>query len=195
MDKAIYFSTLTNKLPLADKNTLQQLEENCSVLTLNKGEQIIKYQANNKRIFFIVSGSFIRSIITSRGEKKTIMFHTEHFCEFFKSYDTIYFHHKTDYEINANEKSIVLAFDFDFLFQQVQNDIHILRYYTHKTEELFATIDLFRNFQLGLTSEEYLQWLYEKYSFLFQRFPAQNIASFMGITPVWLSKLKAKLIS
>lgn len=195
MDKATYFPILANKLPCADKDTMQRIEQNCFVLHIEKGEQIIKYQADNKKIFFIVSGSFIRNIITSRGEEKTIMFHTESFCEFFKSYDTIYFHRKTDYEVKANEKSVVLAFDFEFLFQHLQNDIHILRYYTHKTEELFATIDLFRNFQLGLTSEEYLQWLYEKYSFLFQRFPAQNIASFMGITPVWLSKLKAKLIS
>ncbi len=195
MDKATYFSILTSKLINADEKILQNIEKSCSILTLDKGEQIIKYQATKKNIFFIVSGSFIRNIITSRGEEKTIMFHTESFCEFFKSYDTIYFHKKTDYEIKANEKSIVLVFDFDFLFQQVQNDIHLLRYYTHKTEELLATIDLFRNFQLGLTSEEYLQWLSENYSFLFQRFPAQNIASFMGITPVWLSKLKAKLIS
>lgn len=195
MDKATYFSILTSKLINADEKILQNIEKSCSILTLDKGEQIIKYQATKKNIFFIVSGSFIRNIITSRGEEKTIMFHTESFCEFFKSYDTIYFHKKTDYEIKANEKSIVLAFDFDFLFQQVQNDIHLLRYYTYKTEELLATIDLFRNFQLGLTSEEYLQWLSENYSFLFKRFPAQNIASFMGITPVWLSKLKAKLIS
>lgn len=195
MDKATYFSILTSKLINADEKILHNIEKSCSILTLDKGEQIIKYQATKKNIFFIVSGSFIRNIITSRGEEKTIMFHTESFCEFFKSYDTIYFHKKTDYEIKANEKSIVLAFDFDFLFQQVQNDIHLLRYYTYKTEELLATIDLFRNFQLGLTSEEYLQWLSENYSFLFKRFPAQNIASFMGITPVWLSKLKAKLIS
>lgn len=195
MDKQEYFSILLKQLPDANKGILQNLEKNCSVIVINKGEQIIKFQADNKKIFFIVSGSFIRNIITSRGEEKTIMFHTEGFSEFFKSYDTIYFHQKTEYEVKANEKSIVLAFDFDFLYQQIQNDISVLRYYTSKTEALLATIDLFRNFQLGLTSEEYLRWLYENYGFLFQRFPAQNIASFMGITPVWLSKLKAKIIS
>jgi signal-transduction protein with cAMP-binding, CBS, and nucleotidyltransferase domain len=193
MDKTEYFELLLKQLPKsAAPQVLSRLESNCSVKTLDKGERIIKYQADNKKIFFIVSGSFIRNIITSRGEVKTIMFHTENFNEFFKSYDTIYFHHKTDYEVIANERSVILSFDFNFLYQQIQSDNSLLRYYTQKTEKLFATTDLFRNFQLALTSEEYLHWLYENYGFLFQRFPAQNIASFMGITPVWLSKLKAK---
>lgn len=121
------------------------------------------------------------------------MFHTESFCEFFKSYDTVYFHQKTNYEIIANEKSIVISLDFDLLMNKMTNDLQLLQFYTHETEKLFVTVDLFRNFQLPLTSEEYLEWLYQNYSFLFQRFPAQNIASFMGITNVWLSKLKSKM--
>jgi hypothetical protein len=196
MDKSSYFSIWANKLPsIENSEILDLLENNCDIICLDKNEPLIKFQANNRKIYFIIKGSFIRNIITSKGEEKTIMFHTEDFHEYFKSYDTIYFHQKTDYEIKANEKSVVLAFDFDFLFGQIQKDIKLLEYYIHKTEELFVILDLFRNFQLGLTSEEYLSWLYENYAFLFQRFPAQNIASFMGITPVWLSKLKAKLTS
>lgn len=194
MDKAKYFKLLVNKLPRQDNsNFLSRLESKCEILTLDKNEPLIAFQSNNRKIYFIAQGSFIRNIITSRGEEKTVMFHTESFCEFFKSYDTVYFHKGTNYEIKANEKSVVVSVDFDFFYQQIQNDLALLQFYTHETEKLFVNIDLFRNFQLGLTSEEYLKWLYENYAFLFQRFSAQNIASFMGITNVWLSNLKAKL--
>lgn len=194
MNKADYFQILADKLPhIENGDFIRQLENKCAILTLAKNEPLIAFQSNNRKIYFIVRGSFVRNIITSRGEEKTVMFHTESFCEFFKSYDTVYFHQKTNYEIKANEKSGVIAVDYDFLFRQIQNDIRLLQFYTRETEKLFVTIDLFRNFQLGLTSEEYLKWLYENYGFLFQRFPAQNIASFMGITNVWLSNLKAKL--
>lgn len=196
MEKTDYFKVLRNKFPVKDDHPfLAELEQKCSVLKLEKNELLIRYNADNKKMFFIVSGSFIRSIITSRGEDRTVMFHTEDFLEFVKAYDTVYFHEKTNYEIKANERSVVIAFDYDFMFQAVSKQLDLLQYFTFKTEELLKTIDLFRNFQLGLTSDEYLSWLYENYSFLFQRFPAQNIASFMGITPVWLSKLKAKLTS
>lgn len=190
-----YFSILASKLPINDnKELLLQLEQNCNLIILNKNESLIEFQAKNKQIYFVVEGSFVRNIVTSKGEQKTIMFHTDSFHEFFKSYDTIYFHQNTNYTIKANERSVVLSFDFDFLFALIQKDKQLLEYYTHKTEALFVTLDLFRNFQLGLTSEEYLTWLYESHSFLFKIFPAQNIASFMGITPVWLSKLKSKNI-
>ncbi|MCL1667106.1 cyclic nucleotide-binding domain-containing protein [Elizabethkingia ursingii] len=194
MDKNQYFQKLADKLPEDGKNEfVTKLSDKCDVHVLNKNESLIAFQSNNRKIYFIAEGSFVRNIITSKGEEKTVMFHTDSFCEFFKSYDTIYFHQKTAYEIIANEKSVVLAVDYDFLMQEMQNNIKFLQFYIHKTEELFLAIDLFRNFQLGLTSEEYLKWLYENYSFLLQRFPAQNIASFMGITNVWLSNLKSKI--
>jgi len=194
MDRTQYFDLLVSKLSQQDNiDFISRLESKCDILTLDKNEPLIAFQSNNRKIYFIAQGSFIRNIITSRGEEKTVMFHTESFCEFFKSYDTVYFHKKTNYEIKANEKSVVVSVDFDFLFQQIQNDIKLLQFYTHETEKLFVNIDLFRNFQLGLTSEEYLKWLYENYPFIFQRFASQNIASFMGITNVWLSNLKAKL--
>ena len=194
MDRTQYFDLLVSKLSRQDNSDLiSRIESKCDILTLDKNEPLIAFQSNNRKIYFIAQGSFIRNIITSQGEEKTVMFHTESFCEFFKSYDTVYFHQKTNYEIKANEKSVVVSVDFDFLFQQIQNDIKLLQFYTHETEKLFVNIDLFRNFQLGLTSEEYLKWLYENYPFIFQRFASQNIASFMGITNVWLSNLKAKL--
>ena len=194
MDKSQYFQLFISKFPKADDpDFVSLLEDKCSILTLDKNERLIAFQSNNRKIYFIGQGSFVRNIITSRGEEKTVMFHTESFCEFFKSYDSVYFHKKTNYEVKAIEKSIVVAVDYDFLVEQIQKDLKLQRFYIQKTEELFVAIDLFRNFQLGLTSEEYLKWLYENYSFLFQRFPSQNIANFMGITNVWLSNLKAKI--
>jgi hypothetical protein len=194
MEITQYFKLLVDKLPQQNNSDfISKLESKCDILMLDKNELLIAFQSNNRKIYFIAQGSFIRNNITSRGEEKTVMFHTESFCEFFKSYDTVYFHKKTNYEIKANEKSVVISIDFDFLFQQIQNDIKLLQFYTHETEKLFVNVDLFRNFQLGLTSEEYLKWLYENYPFIFQRFSSQSIASFMGITNVWLSNLKAKL--
>ncbi len=196
MENHSHFKTLRLKFPVADNDPfLEEFEQRCAVIEIKKNETLITHQADNRKMFFIVSGSFIRNIISSRGEEKTVKFHTDGFHEFVQAYDTIYFHEKTNYEIKANEKSTVIAFDYDFLYQRVKLNLELLVYFTERTEQLFTTLDLFRNFQLALTSEEYLAWLYRHYNFLFQRFPAQNIASFMGISPVWLSKLKAKLTS
>lgn len=193
MNQSHYFNLLLEKLPQSSSDFTSRLKERCEILSLEKNEPLISFQSRNRKIYFIAEGSFIRYIITSGGDEKTVMFHTESFCEFFKSYDTVYFHKNTDYEVRANEKSVVISVDFDFLFHEIQQDLELLRFYTRETEKLFVNIDLFRNFQLSLTSEEYLKWLYENYPFLFQRFASQNIASFMGITNVWLSNLRSRL--
>ena len=169
------------------------LQEKATIIHLDKNELLVKYQDLNKQLFFVLEGSLIRNLITSRGEEKTIMFHTERFNEFFKSYDSVFLYKNTDYQVKANENSILLSVDFVSLYKVISSDLEYLNYYTHKTEELLMSIELFRNFQLTLTSEEYLKWLYTHYPFLFQRFSSQSIANFMGITNVWLSKLKAKL--
>ncbi len=106
MEKADYFKVLRNKFPVNDDDPfLVALEKKCTVLKLEKNELLIRYHADHKKMFFIVSGSFIRSIITSRGEEKTVMFHTEDFLEFVKAYDTVYFH---EFHSNAAATGLVL---------------------------------------------------------------------------------------
>ena len=98
------------------------------------------------------------------------------------------------YDLKKGRKlSVMLSIDFETIYHFILQDLELLQYYTHQTEELFMYTELFRNNQMGLDARGYMEWLYEHFSFLFQRFPAQAIASFMGITPSWLSRLKAQM--
>ena len=89
MDNVKHFKVLRDKFLVDDDDPfLAALEKRCTVLTLEKNELLIRYHEDNKKMYFIVSGSFIRSIITSRGEEKTVMFHTESFLELSSSQET-----------------------------------------------------------------------------------------------------------
>ncbi len=46
---------------------------------------------------------------------------------------------------------------------------------------------------IGLSSEEMLEHLYVNFPQIIQQVPSKYIASFLGVTPQWLSKLKHKL--
>ena len=194
MNKTKAFQLLRDKLPPLNADFAASFEAKCELIVLERNQPLVKFQSNSRKMYFLVSGSLIRNIITSKGKEKTVLFHTESFLDILKCHDTVHLHTTTAYEIVANERSVVLAIDYDFLLHNSLNDLDLARFYLKKTEEALLMLNLFRNFHLGLTSEEYLKWLYENHSFLFLRFPAQNIASFMGITNVWLSKLKARAI-
>lgn len=188
-----YFQYLHNALPAQVSTALiRALHDNHQVRHLARNDALIEYQSGQRKLFFVVSGSFVRNIITSRGEEKTVMFHTEAFHPYIKSYDVVYQHSKTTYEVKANEPAVVIELDYALIERYLTEDSVLLRYFTEQTEALLSTFDTLRNYQLGLTTEEYLDWLQRHYAFVFERFPAHRIASFMGITPVWLSKLKKR---
>ncbi len=186
---------LSEKLPAFQNSDLVNfIQKEGEIIFLKKNETLVGYQQQDKKLYILLHGSILHNLITSRGEEKTIMFHTESFVSFFKSYDAIFQHKKTDYTLKANENSVVIALPFDTLEKLIFSDLEYLHFYTRETENLLATIQHFNNFRLALTSEEYLHWLYTEYGFLFKRFSAQNIANFIGITPIWLSKLKRKFL-
>ncbi|MDO4230157.1 MAG: hypothetical protein Q4C98_10105, partial [Capnocytophaga sp.] len=160
-----------------------EIIKKAEIIKVKKNETLVNYQAEDLKLYFIAQGSFIHNLITSRGEERTIMFHTESFNSFFKSYDTVFQHKKTDYTIKANENSVIIAFPFYQIKDIIFGNLPLLNFYIQKTEDLLITIQQFHNFRMAFTAEEYLQWLYESYPFVFQRFSAQNIANFMGITP------------
>ncbi|MDM1553554.1 hypothetical protein HX126_03165 [Chryseobacterium indologenes] len=88
MDTHQYFDILINKLPpINDQSILHTLENHCEVIRLEKGEPLTAFQSNNRKIYCSYREALSGNIITSRGGGKTVMFHTESFCEFFKSYD------------------------------------------------------------------------------------------------------------
>jgi hypothetical protein len=194
MDKATAFQLLLEKLPPLSPGFAAAFEARCELMILERNELLVRFQSSARKMYFLLSGSLIRNIMTSKGKEKTVLFHTESFLDILKCHDAVHLNITTVYEIIANERSVVVAIDYDFLLQNSLNDLTLAGFYLKKTEEALLMLNLFRNFHLGLTSEEYLKWLHENHAFLFQRFPAQNIASFMGITNVWLSKLKSKMI-
>lgn len=175
-----------------NKDFFEKLMDNSRLINAAKGEKIIDFQSAKKRLFYILKGSVITNYISGSEEPRTIMFHTEEFLPFFKSYDSFFMKEHTRYEMVANEPTVMLSIDFEPVYAFMQQDLELLQYYTHQTEELFMYTELFRNNQMGLDAKGYMEWLYEHFAFLFQRFPAQAIASFMRITPSWLSRLKAQ---
>lgn len=191
-----YYDKLIAKLPKFDNEEFYEVLDRCTEIeVVEKGHQLINFQSLSKKLFVIIEGAVMTDFIARNAEKRTIMFHTEEFCPFFKSYDSFFLHKHSSYEVRAVERTVVGVINFEHFYQYVLSDLEVLQFYTHATEELFMITEQLRNNQLTLTSEEYLEWLYDHFPFIMGRFPAQNIASFMGITPVWLSKLKAKLFS
>lgn len=174
------------------ENFLNEIAGKAEYLEIPKGE-ILFSDKDPRKTFLIISGSLVQFVITPKGEEKAIMFHTESFLPFsgntFFGLEESSVHHFA--RVNEDIKVIVIPYDF------IADALTKYPFFTQKfylnTLLYIQTLNRLQNHFTGLTSLAFLEWLLEHYSFLFQRFQSKDIASFMGITPTWLSSLKQKV--
>ncbi|WP_316823911.1 hypothetical protein [Pedobacter miscanthi] len=174
---------------------LQDLQEHATLLTLKKGEILFSKQARGNKTFVIISGSLVRFISTPEGVDRASMFHTESFFPMIannfvekEASDLVYY-------IKANEDVQLVEFKQDFALESVEKFPFLAKITFQNMIHYFQTHHLIQNHLIALSSLEFFQWFLKHNAPIFQRFQSKDIASFMGITPAWLSKLKRKVNS
>ncbi|MDR1414302.1 MAG: hypothetical protein LBI96_00695 [Odoribacteraceae bacterium] len=169
------------------------LIERATILEFKKGDTIIDESFSNTKAYHILKGSCVRYIITSRGDEKAIMFHTEDFMPVLGNAYINSDHSIVSYLVKANEKTTIAALDLSLFFKWGITDAAYARFAGKNAIRYISIQNQFQNHLTGLASAEFLAWLMKRHPFIFHRFASKDIANFMGITPVWLSTLKSRL--
>ena len=169
----------------------EAIKEKASIVYLKKGDTLLSQQRKNTNVYYILQGSFVRFIITSKGDEKAIMFHTESFMSIIGNSHIKNEKSTVTYLIKANENTEVLELDISIRDLAI-SDTFSIQFGSQYALNLFSTQNQIQNHLIGLSTEEFFEWLMKEYSFIFQRFQSKDIANFMGITPVWLSNIKRK---
>ncbi|MGN0281846.1 MAG: hypothetical protein ACI4B3_06070 [Prevotella sp.] len=170
------------------------LKEQAKLLVLEKNEALPRMIAGREKIFYILSGSCIRYIINSSYDERAVMFHTESFMPMIGNLYIDDDKSVVRHCIRTNEKTSLLCLDQEFGRSWVNRDPVFASFIYTNAIQYLSSINQFQNHLLGLTSTELYDWLVDKYPFLFQRFLSKDIANFMGVTPVWLSNIKRKVL-
>ncbi|MFV0483369.1 MAG: Crp/Fnr family transcriptional regulator, partial [Bacteroidales bacterium] len=159
-----------------------------------KGETLFDEKQLDNKLFYITKGSCVRFIVTPQGNERAIMFHTESFIPVIGNMYLNSDNSWVSYSLKANETTELIEFRSDFGYEWQQKDKVFSLFLLQRSAEFLSTINQLQNHLIGLDSETFYQWLIEKYPFILQRFMSKDIASFMGVTPVWLSNIKRKIL-
>ena len=175
--------------------TLNEEEKNVLVSlnlfhTIKKGTVLLKEGQKSKESFFVLKGC-IRTYYILDSEEKTTAFYTE--MEAFTPTSVI---SKTPsaYYVSCIEDSIILISNTD-METEVNSKFPKFEIMCRKlSEELLAKqrID-FDAFKTSSPEQRYLNLL-EKRPDLIQRVPQHQLASYLGIKPQSLSRLRARII-
>jgi CRP-like cAMP-binding protein len=168
---------------IQEKFTVQQLKKD-ELLTRN-GEVCNKVSFIRKgllRMFYLVDG---KEICVGFGREN----------EYLAQYDSFLTRTPSAGNIDALEDCELLNLSYDDIQNLYQSFPVFERFGRKVAEMLFIMISSQTNRLLTLTPEERYQQLQEEQSYILQRVPQYMIASYIGITPEHLSRLRKKLVT
>ena len=141
-------------------------------------------------VYFVVKGC-LRLYYMKDGVDRTTYFFTEHM--FAGTYDSFLSRRPSLIAMEALEDTEVLALSHASLQELYQRFPKMNEFVRRSIEDRFVGLhDLFTAYLLNSPEERYLALLKERPE-LIQRVPQHHIASFIGVTPVSLSRIRARI--
>jgi|GEM_PF-2559641 len=169
------------------------LRERGKHVELDRGDILINENPQNPKIYYLIKGSCIRYIVTPEGDERAIIFHTEDFLPVIGNMYVNSENSWVQYIVKANEHTELIELNSSFGFEWQKKDPAFSLFIYQKSVEYLSIVNQLQNHLIGLKSEMFFEWVLKKHPFIVQRFLSKDIASFMGVTPVWLSNIKRKL--
>lgn len=158
---------------------------------VHKGEFLLQYGEVCRNTFFVEKGLLRMFSIDKNGKEHIIQFAPENWLIGDRS--SLYFNEKSNYYIEAVEDSEVSVLQRDFfnnLLEEFPNSIEksdlVLQKHVKSLQDRINSL-------LGETAEErYLKFI-KMYPDLLLRVPQWMVASYLGITPESLSRVRKEL--
>lgn len=190
MNYSNFNTFLTSTLEI-DENEISSMIENCVVKTVKKDEFLLRKDENCKHSFFVEKGLLRQYSIDEKGKEHILSFAPESWIV--TDRESVYFNQPSAYFIQALENSQVILLDEKFFLLISKkfpkfNDFNTRLLHNH-IRHLKKRIKLLLS---AVAEDRYLKFL-KMYPDIVNRVPQTMIASYLGITPESLSRVRKEL--
>ena len=157
---------------------------------LKKGEVLYRGGEDTTYLYFLISGCLRGYTVNANGREYTecILYRYGH-----SHIGEIGIEH--EFRLNKNLEALtdadLLFFDIRPIMKELPNSIEFLRVYAKKLEEAYTQMWQVREIMREPALVRY-QWFQKVYPNLQDVMQLKDVASFLGITPVTLSRIRAK---
>jgi len=158
-----------------------------------KGQYIVQQGDVCKYESFVIKGCLRTFYVDNEGQEHIVMFAIENWWT--SDLGSFITQSPADYNVQCLENTEVLQFHYERL-EELYNQIPSLeRFFRIIIQKAYVASEkrIIRNFSLP-AKDRYLKFI-ERYPQIEQRVPQYMIASYLGITKEFLSKLRSRLIS
>ena len=158
-----------------------------------KGQYIVQQGDICKNGSFVVKGCLRTFYIDTAGQEHIVMFAIENWWT--ADLGSFITQTPADYNVQCLENTEVIQFPFEVLEQLYHQVPKLERFFRIIIQKAYVASEkrVIRNFSLP-ARDRYL-WFQKQYPQIEQRIPQYMIASYLGITKEFLSKIRSQLIS
>ena len=173
------------------EDSLRRLAGELTEVSYTKGDRILEAGKTERNIFFVARG-VVRAFLPIDGRDITFWIGTEGATVVsLKSYVLGAPGYET---VECVEPTLLYALNRNVLTDLYQQDIHIANWGRKFAEtELLQTEERFIPLLFTTAAQRY-RALLEKQPHLLQRIPLEHLASYLGVTPVSLSRIRAQIL-
>ena len=171
-------------------------EEFESILTYFKTnrvskKEILQQEGEIRRCqYFVLSGCLRKFMLNEKGVEVTTEFALETW--WLSDNRSFEFQSEALFSIQAVENSEILTIDFQSL-EKLYKDFPVMeRYFRYVYQRAFAAYQMRIKYLYTFSKEDYFFHFYDSYPEFVQRVPQYLLASFLGLTPEYLSELRRK---
>lgn len=173
-------------------NEIAILESKITVRKYLKGQYIVQQGDICKYECFVLSGCTKTFYVDKEGQEHILMFSIEDWWT--SDMGSFITQTPADFNVQCLENSELVMFSYDVIEDLYRDIPKLERFFRQIIEKAFVASQkrIVRNFSLS-AKEQYL-YFRDQYPLIEQRIPQYMIASYLGITKEFLSKIKSQLI-
>lgn len=190
MNRFIFSNFLTSNSQL-DDSLVRQIVAKCQLKAVKQGELLLRKGEKCKHSFFVEKGLLRQYIIDDKGKEHTVQFAPEKW--FMTDRESVFFDLPSSYFIEALEDSVIVLIDENLIINLSKSDDSFLEFNNHLLHNHIRHLQYRITSLLSATAEErYLDFI-NTYPDLTLRVSQVLIASYLGIMPESLSRVRKSL--
>ena len=167
-------------------NTLFNIEE-VEVLSIPSKTMLLEEGKIADKLYFIRKGC-LRLFFYNEGKDITFQFFFE--GDFVASFDSLYKGTPSLFSLESIEPSEVMFIKKEDFYNEIENNSSLRKVYEEKIIERFSFYQHLFLSRIKNTPQQRYEELLKEYPNIIQRVPQHYIASYLGITPISLSRIR-----
>lgn len=172
---------------------VKELESCTRVVTVRKGDYLLRTGELCQDAYFINRGVFINLYINEKGDESVTGFSSDTMYPFLSAIG--YFTKApSEFEIKAIEDGELLCFSRDHIEELSRRYPLFASYYQNVMLTIISKLYMMFAVRQSCTAEEFLRYLYKHALWIINRIPDKYIARYMGVSQSWYCKLKKRIL-